>query len=251
MSFFFFFSGDWCPWFYCKYIGIYMYVSIYNLEYRYVIVYRDYFIQVYYLDIFGLFDMHHKLVMDCTAVVRGETRCSSISTCCHRTRLTDIVVWCFVKIGDCTGDLSWEVSVSKSSNKWVVPSLGESVLVKDRFVRDWYIPETSAISFQEGCPPICRFLNEPKALETREEWRFTVYLNDNLGFSSSCVPIWENAKLGILWHPDLDKVSEMPTSWICFTTNLVTGHALSMPKEYSNDFCTRGKNIKWTPICRM
>ena len=79
--------------------------------------------------------MHELLVMDCAAVVRGETRCTSISTCCHRLRLTDIVR-CFVKIGDCTGDPSWEVSVSKSSNKWVVLCLGESVLVKDRFAAD-------------------------------------------------------------------------------------------------------------------
>ena len=109
-----------------------MYVSIYNLEYTYVIVYRDYYVGVLFR--YEAYLTCMELVMDCTAVVRGETRCSSISTCCHRTRLTDIVR-CFVKIGDCTDDLSWEVSVSKST-KWVVLCLGESVLVKDRFVRD-------------------------------------------------------------------------------------------------------------------
>ena len=161
-----------------------MYVSIYNLEYRYVIVYRDYFIQVYYLDIFGLFDMHHKLVMDCTAVVRGETRCSSISTCCHRTRLTDIGTRCFVKIGDCTGDLPWEVSVSKST-KWVVLCLGESVLVKDRFVRDRAFWDFCNI-VSGGLSPICRFHNEPKALETKGRVELSRFTSTTIwGFSSS------------------------------------------------------------------
>lgn len=122
--------------------------------------------------------------------------CSSISTCCHRTRLTDIVRvlrqnrWLHRR--PVLGSLSFQV------NKWVVLCLGESVLVQDRFVRDCTFWDFCHI-VSGGLSPMCRFRNEPKALETREEWRFTVYLNDTLGFISSCVPIWDNAMLGILW----------------------------------------------------